>query len=92
MRAAPLLAAPLLALAVPLVAGAAPPPGATNCSGCHAAGTGLPAINGRDAGELSATLEAYRSGALPSTLMGRLAKGLSLDEIHAIAAWISVQR
>jgi cytochrome c553 len=72
---------------------AAPPPGATTCSGCHApAGSGgfLP-INGRNAGELAASMAAFRSGELPSTLMGRLMKGFSPAEIQAIAAWIASQ-
>ena len=79
----------MVAFALLLMA-AAPPPGATNCSGCHSAGA-LP-INGRDPAELTATLLAYRSGERPSTLMGRLAKGLTPDQIAAIAAWVGAQR
>jgi cytochrome c553 len=83
----------LLLLALPAAA-ADPPPGATSCSGCHApAGAGgfMP-INGRDPTELTATLETFRSGERPSTLMGRLMKGFSDDEIKAIAAWVAAQR
>ena len=69
-----------------------PPPGATNCSGCHAAGSGNVAINGRDAGELAGLMNSYRSGALASTAMGRLMKGLLPADIDAIAAWVSVQK
>ncbi len=79
-------------MAPALVAAAAPPPGAANCSGCHAAGTGAMPIDGRDAAELSATMLAYRSGARPSTVMGRLMKGLTPDQIEAIAAWVSAQK
>ena len=81
------MAASLLALAL---AAAAPPPGAANCSGCHAAGA-MP-IDGRDAPGLAATMLAYRSGERPSTLMGRLMKGLTPGQIEAIAAWVSAQR
>jgi len=85
----------LAALLVPATALAVdPPPGATSCSGCHApAGSGgfMP-INGIDAAAMSASLEAFRSGERPSTLMGRLMKGFSHDEIQAIAAWVAAQR
>jgi cytochrome c553 len=71
-----------------------PPPGATTCSGCHApAGSnGFVPINGRNASDLASAMEAFRSGERPATLMPRLMKGFSHDEIKAIAAWISAQR
>lgn len=74
-----------------MVAAAAPPPGATNCSGCHAAGGSAMPINGRSAADLAADMLAYRTGEQPSTLMGRLMKGLTPEEIQAIAAWVSAQ-
>jgi cytochrome c553 len=37
-------------------------------------------------------MEAFRSGERPSTLMGRLMKGFSRDEIQAIAAWTAAQK
>ncbi len=77
-------------LAVVFLGAAAPPPGATNCSGCH--GAGGVAINGRDAGTLTAAMMAYRSGERPSTLMGRLMKGLTPGQIEVIASWVSVQK
>lgn len=78
-------------LAAALILGAAaPPPGAASCSGCHSVGA-LP-INGRDAGVLSGMMLGYRSGALPSTLMGRLMKGLTPVQIEAIAAWVAAQK
>lgn len=90
----------ILALALGLLAGpafaATPPPGATSCSGCHAvparAGAAIPALNGRPAAELSAALLEYRRGGRPATLMDRIAKGFSEDELRAIAAWLAVQR
>ena len=84
-----MIARPALVLAACLTLGAAPPPGAASCSGCHAAGA-LP-IDGRDAGELTTTLLAYRSGERPSTLMGRLMKGFTPDQIRQVAAWIAAQ-
>ena len=77
--------------AAALLTGAAalPPPGATNCSGCHNAGS-MPIV-GMSTGDLSATMLAYRSGERPSTLMGRLMKGLTPAQIQDIAAWIAGQ-
>jgi cytochrome subunit of sulfide dehydrogenase len=63
------------------------PPGASSCSGCHGAGSTLPAIAGRDAGTMTAELEGFRSGARPATLMNRIVKGFSPAELQAIAAW-----
>jgi cytochrome c553 len=37
-------------------------------------------------------MQAYRSGQRPATVMDRIAKGFSDDEIDAIAAWFGVQR
>ena len=49
-------------------------------------------INGRDPAELTATMEAFRSGARPATLMNRLVRGFSPDEVRAIAGWLAVQK
>jgi cytochrome subunit of sulfide dehydrogenase len=49
-------------------------------------------INGRDAAGLASSMEAFRSGEHPSTIMGRLMKGFSHDEIQAIAAWVAAQK
>jgi cytochrome subunit of sulfide dehydrogenase len=76
------------------VAAPDPPAGANSCSGCHApaGGSGFMPINGRDAAALTTSMEAFRSGERPSTVMGRLMKGFSNDEIRAIAAWIAAQK
>jgi cytochrome subunit of sulfide dehydrogenase len=72
-----------------------PPPGASSCSGCHAASakvdTPVPPIRGRDPAEIIAAMQAFRSGGRPSTVMGRIAKGFSDDEIRAIAVWLGAQ-
>jgi len=39
-----------------------------------------------------AAMQAYRSGQRPATVMDRIAKGFSDDEIKAIAAWFRAQR
>jgi cytochrome c553 len=78
------------------VAAAEPPPGATSCSGCHppsaSVETKVPPLRGRDPAEIVAAMQAFRSGEHPSTVMGRIAKGFSDDEIRAIAAWLAAQR
>ena len=82
---------PLL-LATAAVA-AEPPPGASSCSGCHppsaSAETKVPPLRGQNPADIVAAMEAFRSGERPSTVMGRIAKGFSDDEIRAIAAWVA---
>ncbi len=87
------------ALVLPLIfsAGgiaAGPPPGAASCSGCHAASaavkTPVPRILGRNPDDITAAMLAFRSGERPSTVMGRIAKGFSDDEIRAIAIWLGM--
>jgi sulfide dehydrogenase cytochrome subunit len=82
---------------LPAQAGAASPPPADagNCIECHAArggDPGLPRLAGRHAGDIVAAMEAFRSGARPATVMDRIAKGFSPDEIAAIAAWYAAQK
>lgn len=88
--------------ALPLLAGNvafgadAPPPGAAACSGCHAATRGVetavPRLIGRDAAQLVSAMAAFRSGQRPSTVMDRIAKGFTEDEVKAIAAWYAGQK
>jgi len=83
-------------LAFSLAAAAAEPPaGASSCSGCHAASaavvTPIPRILGRQPAEIIAAMQAFRSGERASTVMGRIAKGVSDDEVRAIAAWLAAQ-
>jgi cytochrome c553 len=86
----------VLALLTAAAASAAePPPGATSCSGCHptsaAAEAKVPPLRGQNAADIVAAMEAFRSGERPSTVMRRIAKGFSDDEIRAIAAWLAAQ-
>ena len=85
---------------LPLVFSAAavaaePPAGASSCSGCHAVSakvdTPVPRIRGRQPAEIVPAIQAFRSGERPSTVMGRIAKGFSDDEIRAIAVWLAAQ-
>jgi cytochrome c553 len=87
----------LLVLGIATSAAAAePPPGATSCSGCHppaaSAQTKVPPLRGQNPAAIVTAMQAFRSGERPSTVMGRIAKGFSDEEIRAIAAWVAAQR
>jgi cytochrome subunit of sulfide dehydrogenase len=72
------------------------PAGAAACSGCHPAKAGVdspvPRLVGRDPATIAAAMAQFQSGARPSTVMGRIAKGFTEDEIKAIAAWYGAQK
>jgi sulfide dehydrogenase cytochrome subunit len=72
------------------------PAGAASCSGCHPANrwvdTPVPRLAGRNPADIIAAMQGFKSGQLASTVMGRLAKGFSEDEIKAIAAWYGAQK
>ena len=76
--------------------GADAPPGAASCSGCHANNarveTSVPPLKGRSAADITSQMIAYKSGQRPGTIMDRIAKGFSEDEIRAIAAWYESQK
>jgi sulfide dehydrogenase cytochrome subunit len=72
------------------------PPGASSCTGCHAskmvADSVIPQITGRPAADIANPMRQYRSGAWPSTVMGRIAKGFDDSQIDAIATWFAAQK
>jgi cytochrome c553 len=88
--------ATVVASAVPALAASAAPPGAASCSGCHAVGTtaatSVSRLYGRDANEVMTAMTGFRDGSLPATVMNRIAKGFSDDELRAIAAWLAAQK
>jgi len=73
-----------------------PPPGASSCSGCHpisaAVDTPVKRLVGRKAEEIVDAVKAFRSGEKPATIMDRIAKGFSDDEIKKIADWYGAQK
>jgi cytochrome c553 len=80
-----------------LAAGAADaPPGALSCSGCHPAArsvdTAVPRLVGRNPADIVAAMQAFKSGQKPASVMDRVAKGFSDDEVKAIAAWYGAQK
>jgi cytochrome subunit of sulfide dehydrogenase len=72
------------------------PPGAAACSGCHplsrAIETPFTRLVGRNPAEIVTAMQEFRSGQRPATVMDRIAKGFTDDEIKAIAAWYAAQK
>jgi len=85
-----------VSIAAVLVASAEPPAGAAACSGCHPASTRVtspvPRLAGRDAAAIVKAMQDFRSGARTGTVMDRIAKGFTDEEIQAIAAWYATQK
>ena len=58
------------------------------CQTCHSGpqdGTALPRLEGLAPEALQALLEAYKTGKAPATIMDRIAKGLTAEEIAGIS-------
>jgi sulfide dehydrogenase cytochrome subunit len=72
---------------------AAQPSSAAACSGCHAPVTDgpVPSLIGRPATDIVAAMAAFRSGTREATVMDRIAKGFTDEEISAIAQWYEAQ-
>ncbi|MHB1140222.1 MAG: c-type cytochrome [Sulfuricaulis sp.] len=96
--APPAAPAPVAATAA-VVSPAAPPPTpaavknmVSNCFSCHgtdgrSAGS-IPSLTGINAQQALVVLQGFKSGALPSTVMTRHAKGYTDAELEAIANYI----
>ena len=77
-------------LAAPALTMAGSPPGAASCLGCHTVKAGdnpVPPLGTLSAEQMVSAMQAFRSGARPATVMDRVAKGFSDEEIKAIAQW-----
>nr|VFJ75760.1 MAG: sulfide dehydrogenase (flavocytochrome c), cytochrome c subunit [Candidatus Kentron sp. FW] len=64
------------------------------CAGCHgtdgsSAGPAAPTIAGMTEGYFIDAMEKLKNGERTSTIMGRIAKGYSKDEIETMAMWFS---
>ena len=88
--------ATIMLLASAGLAHAAEPAGAASCSGCHASNprveTPVPPLTGRAAADISAAMIAFKTGKRPGTIMDRIAKGFTEEEIRAIATWYAAQK
>jgi cytochrome c553 len=67
---------------------------AAGCNSCHRTGGagGIADLTGMPPQALIASMQAYRSGARPGTVMPQLARGYTDPEIEAIAAWYAAQK
>ena len=98
----PLAVAGGLAAAAGVLFAGAPAPAvdpqllASECSSCHTSSntltTAIPRIRGLPEADIAAALRAYRAGQWPATVMDRIAKGLTDEEITQLAAYISRQK
>jgi len=66
------------------------------CAGCHgtdgaSVGPAIPSIGGMSATYITDIMNAYKSGDTKSTIMGRIAKGYSEDEIAMMAGYYASQ-
>lgn len=100
MRGTPTTLAVCLAIGLavlPAAAKAADPAAvmADACAGCH--GTdghsigGMPAFSNMKPEELKKFLHDFKSGAKEATVMDRIAKGYSVEQLDAIAAYYSAR-
>ena len=83
----------LLAIVVAAAPAAAQPSSAAACSGCHAstAEGPVPSLAGRPAADIITAMAAFRRGERAATVMDRIAKGFSDEEISDIAQWYATQ-
>jgi cytochrome subunit of sulfide dehydrogenase len=69
---------------------------AVSCSGCHTnspkLNTAIPRIRGRPAAVIVEAMHSFRSGRRPATVMDRIAKGFTDDEIKQMAEYFSGQK
>jgi cytochrome c553 len=83
-------------IAAAAVASAEPPAGAAACSGCHPASARVTSpvrrLAGLDRAVIVQAMQDFRSGTRAATVMDRIAKGFTDDEIQAIAAWYATQK
>jgi cytochrome c553 len=54
--------------------------------------TSVTRLVNRNPGDIVAAMEGFKSGQLPGTVMGRIAKGFTDAEIKAIATWYGQQK
>jgi cytochrome c553 len=96
MRGALAVAIGLVLVAATAVGSAEPPAGAAACSGCHPTSarvvTPVPRLVGLDRSAIVRAMEDFRAGRRAVTVMDRIAKGFTDEEIAAIASWYARQR
>ncbi|WP_299878348.1 cytochrome c4 [uncultured Cocleimonas sp.] len=79
------------------IAGASASMLSNTCAGCHGTygasnGPSIPTLAGMSSAYLVETMLGYKSGEIPSTIMGRLAKGYTDDEINLMGEYFAKQK
>jgi cytochrome c553 len=96
MRTVVAAAIAVAAIAAAVVASAESPAGAASCSGCHPTSarvsSPVPRLIGLDRAAIARAMQEFRLGQRAGTVMDRIAKGFTDEEIQAIAAWYANQR
>ena len=96
MRRAMAAAIGFASIVAATVAWAEPPAGAASCTGCHPASarvtSPVPRLGGLDRAAIVKAMQDFRTGQRTGTVMDRIAKGFTDEEIQAIAAWYATQR
>lgn len=68
---------------------------ASSCAACHGpdgqSPGAIPSLSGKDQAYIANALKAFKSGEQPATVMNRLAKGYSDEEIDIIAKWFATR-
>ncbi|MBI2770210.1 MAG: c-type cytochrome [Burkholderiales bacterium] len=71
---------------------------AATCAGCHGtdgravAGSGIVALAGMPAAQITEQLRAFKAGTRPATVMQQIAKGYSDAQIAQLAAYFASQK
>ena len=52
----------------------------------------MPRLTGRDQAAIVKAMQYFRSGQRAATVMDRIAKGFTDEEVQAIAAWYATQK
>jgi sulfide dehydrogenase cytochrome subunit len=70
---------------------------ANTCAGCHGTngasmGPSIPTLAGMSSTYLVETMEGYKIGDIPSTIMGRIAKGYSTEELKQMGEFFAKQK
>lgn len=97
MRIASIILAATLTAAAPSLA--AEPVAATlladSCASCHGTDGGgsgaIPALKGRPEPVLAEQLKGFKAGTIPNTVMGRLAKGYTDDQLSQLARYFAAK-
>jgi sulfide dehydrogenase cytochrome subunit len=81
----------------PTLSGASDSMLANTCAGCHgtngnSTGPAAPSIAGYNPAYFSYVMQGYASGEVPSTIMGRIAKGYTEGEIEQMANFYAAQK